>query len=454
MPRTWKRLCLAVALALVASIAAADDPKKPTQTLIKNVYVFDGVREQRIENASVLVEGNLIKKVSAGVIDAPGASVIDGGGRTLVPGLTDSHVHIMWSSDIDQLIYSAPEGYLGAVAAVNAERMLMRGFTTVRDMGGPSFGLKKAIDEGIVPGPRILPSGAFVSQSSGHGDFEPRLWYLSPHFTGQLDKAYLRGWTTIADGVAEVMKATRENLRYGASQIKIMGSGSITGAHDPLDVTEYTYDELRAIVTETEKWGTYATVHCYSDEGIRNALNAGVKSVEHALFATKKTLRLMKKKDVFFSSQWLSFTVDPAVSGMTGEALEKYKQAQASAKNAFNLAKKLGLKISWGTDILGMAQKPLDLSAMQSQEFVARSKYFTGYEIMKQTTSLNAELFERSGKRHPYREGKLGVIEEGAYADLLIVDGNPLEDISLLAKPDESLVFIMKDGTIYKNNLN
>lgn len=454
MPRTWKRLCLAVALALVASIAAADDPKKPTQTLVKNVYVFDGVREQRIENASVLVEGNLIKKVSAGVIDAPGASVIDGGGRTLVPGLTDSHVHIMWSSDIDQLIYSAPEGYLGAVAAVNAERMLMRGFTTVRDMGGPSFGLKKAIDEGIVPGPRILPSGAFVSQSSGHGDFEPRLWYLSPHFTGQLDKAYLRGWTTIADGVAEVMKATRENLRYGASQIKIMGSGSITGAHDPLDVTEYTYDELRAIVTETEKWGTYATVHCYSDEGIRNALNAGVKSVEHALFATKKTLRLMKKKDVFFSSQWLSFTVDPAVSGMTGEALEKYKQAQASAKNAFNLAKKLGLKISWGTDILGMAQKPLDLSAMQSQEFVARSKYFTGYEIMKQTTSLNAELFERSGKRHPYREGKLGVIEEGAYADLLIVDGNPLEDISLLAKPDESLVFIMKDGTIYKNNLN
>ena len=454
MPRTWKRLCLAVALALVASIAAADDPKKPTQTLIKNVYVFDGVREQRIENARVLVEGNLIKKVSAGVIDAPGASVIDGGGRTLVPGLTDSHVHIMWSSDIDQLIYSAPEGYLGAVAAVNAERMLMRGFTTVRDMGGPSFGLKKAIDEGIVPGPRILPSGAFVSQSSGHGDFEPRLWYLSPHFTGQLDKAYLRGWTTIADGVAEVMKATRENLRYGASQIKIMGSGSITGAHDPLDVTEYTYDELRAIVTETEKWGTYATVHCYSDEGIRNALNAGVKSVEHALFATKKTLRLMKKKDVFFSSQWLSFTVDPAVSGMTGEALEKYKQAQASAKNAFNLAKKLGLKISWGTDILGMAQKPLDLSAMQSQEFVARSKYFTGYEIMKQTTSLNAELFERSGKRHPYREGKLGVIEEGAYADLLIVDGNPLEDISLLAKPDESLVFIMKDGTIYKNNLN
>jgi imidazolonepropionase-like amidohydrolase len=454
MPRTWKRLCLAVALALVASIAAADDPKKPTQTLVKNVYVFDGVREQRIENASVLVEGNLIKKVSAGVIDAPGASVIDGGGRTLVPGLTDSHVHIMWSSDIDQLIYSAPEGYLGAVAAVNAERMLMRGFTTVRDMGGPSFGLKKAIDEGIVPGPRILPSGAFVSQSSGHGDFEPRLWYLSPHFTGQLDKAYLRGWTTIADGVAEVMKATRENLRYGASQIKIMGSGSITGAHDPLDVTEYTYDELRAIVTETEKWGTYATVHCYSDEGIRNALNAGVKSVEHALFATKKTLRLMKKKDVFFSSQWLSFTVDPAVSGMTGEALEKYKQAQASAKNAFNLAKKLGLKISWGTDILGMAQKPLDLSAMQSQEFVARSKYFTGYEIMKQTTSLNAELFERSRKRHPYREGKLGVIEEGAYADLLIVDGNPLEDISLLAKPDESLVFIMKDGTIYKNNLN
>ena len=346
MSPAWIRFIATVAFLLLASAAVADEERPPTRTLITNVHVFDGVHKQRIENASVLVEGNLIKKVSTGSIDAPRATVIDGGGRTLAPGLTDSHVHIMWSSDIDQLIYDNPEGYLGAVAAANAERMLMRGFTTVRDMGGPSFGLKKAIDQGIVPGPRILPSGAFVSQSSGHGDFEPRLWYLSPHFTGQLDKAYLRGWTIIADGVAEVMKATRENLRYGASQIKIMGSGSITGAHDPLDVTEYTYEELRAIVTETAKWGTYATIHCYSDEGIRNALHAGVKSVEHALFATKKTLKLMKKKDIFFSSQWLAFTVDPAVSGMTGEALQKYKQAQAGAENAFNLAKKLGLKIS------------------------------------------------------------------------------------------------------------
>jgi len=439
---------LALATLAPASSAAQDEPEP--LILITNVHAFDGENEERIMNANVLVKGNLITAVSTDPIDAPGATVIDGGGRTLMPGLTDAHTHIMWNDDIETLIYGSPPGYTGAMAAVSAERMLHRGFTTIRDCGGPSFGLKKAIDAGVVVGPRILSSGAFISQTSGHGDFDSRLFYLSHHFTGQLEPAYLRGWTIVADGVPEVQKATRENLRYGATQIKMMGSGSITGAHDPLDVTEFTLEEMKAIVAETEKWGTYATVHAYTDMSIQNAIKAGVKSVEHGLFASEETMQMMKEHDVIFCTQFLSYSKKPEEIGMSGETAEKYLEAQQGAQAGYERAKKLGLKMALGTDILG----PIDLGPFQSQEFVARAEYFTPYEILVQATSINAELFERSGKRHPYRDGHLGVIQEGAYADLLIVDGNPLEDISLLANPAEGLVLIMKDGQIHKNTID
>lgn len=446
-----KNIGLAILFLFSLSFTAYSQ-KSESITLITNVNVFDGVNEKLQKDMDILIEGNLIKQISAerlSVIQTDNVTIIDGQGKTLIPGLSDAHTHIVWNDNIEYLIYSAPEGYMGALAARNAHEMLLRGFTTARDMGGPALGLKKAIDDGAIPGPRILPSGNFISQSSGHGDFDPRMWNLSPHFSGQIDKAYLRGWTIIADGVAEVQKATRENLRQGATQIKIMGSGSITGAHDPLDVTEYTIEELKAIVKEAAHWGTYATIHAYSSESIMNAIEAGVRSVEHGLFASEEAMKLMKEKDIFFSTQYLSFSMKPEEAGMTGDAVPKYLEAQEGATSGYELAKKIGVKMTFGTDILG----GLDLSPYQSQEFVARSKYFSGYEILKQATSLNAELFERSGKRHPYLEGPLGVVKVGAYADLLIVDGNPLDDISLLANPSKNLQLIMKDGTIYKNTI-
>ncbi|GEA62110.1 hydrolase [Vibrio comitans NBRC 102076] len=415
--------------------------------LIKNVNIFDGVNEELTQNANVLIVDNLIKTISTQDITYDAAQVINGDGRTMVPGLSDAHTHIMWTDDIEHLIYGAPEGWSGTLAAVNAGEMLQRGFTTIRDNGGPAFGLKQAIDENIIPGPRILPAGAFISQTSGHGDYDKRMFYLSPHFTGQIDKAYIRGWAIIADGVPEVQKATRDVLRSGATHLKIFGSGSITGAHDPLDVVEYTYEELQAIVTEADKWGTYAAIHAYSDEGIQNAIKAGVKSIEHGLFASEETMKMMKKNDVWFSTQFLAFSVSPETAGMTGDAVPKYLQAQQGAQHGYERAKKMGVKMTFGTDILGS----LTLHRMQNREFVARSKYFTPYEILKQATSLNAELFELSGERHPYKEGKLGVIQEGAYADLLLVNGNPLEDISILALPETNLALVMKDGVIYKD---
>ncbi|WP_299476987.1 amidohydrolase family protein [uncultured Roseibium sp.] len=417
--------------------------------LIRGASIFDGQSPALVNGMDVLVENSIITAIGES-LSADEAEIIDADGRVLTPGMTDAHTHIMWNDTIENLIFGSPHEYTGAMAAESARRMLLRGFTTIRDMGGPSFGLKRAIDSGVVPGPRILPSGFFISQTSGHGDFDPRLSYLSPHFAGQLDPAYLRGWTIIADGVPEVKKAVRETLRYGAAQIKIMGSGSITGAHDPLDVTEYTPEELSAIVKEAEHWGTYATIHAYTDVAIYNALQAGVRSIEHGLFASEETMQMMKDKDVFYSTQFLSFSVGPEQAGMTGDSVPKYLEAQAGATNGYERSKALGLKMSFGTDILGT----IDLGPFQSQEFLARTKYYEPVEILIQATSLNAELFERSGKRHPYKAGPLGLIEEGAYADLLLVNGNPLEDISLMANPDEGLGMIMKGGVVHKNTLS
>jgi len=376
--------CLGAALMLALPAMAADVPWEVT--LIKNVNIFDGENEKLLEGYDVLVVRKLIKKVAKDiptegtyeldvktgglrektvqaacthvytvtVYEGPEkvekkqvkVNVIDGGGRTLTPGFIDAHTHIMVNEPFEPLIYDRTQVYVGALATVSARDMLHWGFTTIRDLGGPSQGLKEVIDQGLIEGPRILPSGAFISQSSGHGDFDPRMTYLSPYFTGQIDKAALFGWTLIADGVPEVMKATRENLRSGATQIKIMGSGSVTGAHDPLDVTEYTFEELQAIVKEAEKWGTYATIHAYSDEGVRNAVNAGVRAVEHALFASDETMKLMKEKDVFFSTQFFAFSATAEMAGFSGETAVKYEEAKAGAEAGYKRAKKYGLKMA------------------------------------------------------------------------------------------------------------
>ncbi|MFD0858278.1 metal-dependent hydrolase family protein [Roseovarius aquimarinus] len=450
-PDLTRRTFLAGASALglgAATPSALRAQVAPRTTIIRNAAIFDGRSSDLLTGSDVLIENGMIARIGPD-LKAEGAEEIDATGLTMTPGLTDAHVHIMWNDEIETLIYGAPHEYTGVMAAESAHRMLLRGFTTVRDAGGPSFGLKMAIDKGTIAGPRILPSGFFISQTAGHGDFEPRLNYLSPHFTGQLDPAYLRGWTIIADGKAEAIKAARETLRYGASQIKIMGSGSITGAHDPLDVTEFTIEELQAIIGESEKWGTYSCIHAYSNASVQNAIKAGVRSVEHGLFASEESMQMMKDNDVFFSTQYLTYAASPEDAGLTGGAVPKFLLAQAGAQAGYEQAKALGLKIAWGTDILGT----IDKGPFQSLEFTARRAYYTAPEIMMQATSGNAELFERSGARHPYQDGPLGVIEPGAYADLLLVDGNPLDDIALLTTPETSLALIMKGGVIHKNTL-
>jgi len=439
-------ICISALITLTTALSASQGK----EILITHAKIFDGMHNTLIEGRSILIKNNIITKIDTGIKPGTHTTVIDAKDHVLMPGLIDAHTHLMVVDDFEKAIYKDDQVYIAAVATEAAKRMLLRGFTTVRDAGGPVGGLKRAIDEGLVPGPRILPSNAFISQTGGHGDFNSAKSYLSPHFTGIPDKSEIYGWVKIADGVPEVQKAAREVLRSGATQLKVMASGSVTGAHDPIDATEYTYEELKALVTEAAHWGTYVMVHAYSDNAVRNAIKAGVKSIEHGTLVKHETLKLMKDKEIWLSPQCIASSKSVEEIGLKGTPAEpKFLEVKRHADKTFKIARKYGLKIAWGTDTFGS----LEFQAAQSEEFIARKPYFSDLEILKQVTSENAELLALCGKRHPYQEGALGVIREGAYADLIIVKGNPLKDVTLLAHPNENLLLIMKDGKVYKDAL-
>jgi imidazolonepropionase-like amidohydrolase len=450
--RLTRVVMFVMTLVLAASIAVAQD-EKPAQTLITNVNVWDGTSDGLAMGQNVLIEGQLIKQVGPD-ISAPGATVIDGGGGTLTPGLIEAHSHLSLHGDLFQIRNDLNWMYVGAKSGAEARLMLLRGFTTARDAAGPVIGLRKAIDAGHVEGPRIYAAGPPISQTGGHFDIrglnEPNYYFLGvPDAKQWMEYAYL------ADGVPEVKKAAREIFRKGASHIKIMAGGGVATVYDPLDGLQFTPEEIRAIVVECEKVGSYAMAHIYTSEAITIALEAGVKCIDHGMLMDEKTMKLLKKKDAFlvpslavglFTPEELSF------AWPTPETKAKGARIIAGMENEIILAKKHKVKIGFGTDFFGPTNAAF---ANQSLEFKARAKYFTGLEIMKQATSVNASIVAMSGPMmNPYLKGPLGVITEGAYADLLIVDGNPLEDILLLTDPGKNLKVIMKDGKVYKNTLN
>jgi imidazolonepropionase-like amidohydrolase len=386
-----------IVLATILSLNAAPSLASES-TLITNVNIFDGKSEKLINDQSVLIENNLIKQIGKGIEAPQGALVVDGDRRTLMPGLLDSHTHLMINDAPHVSIYEKPWAFVGA-QAVAAETSSFK---------------------------------------------------LSPYFTGIPDKAELFGWGYVADGVPEVQKAAREVLRTGAAQIKVMAGGGVSSYFDPLDTMQYTLDELRAIVIEAEHWGTYVAAHAYTDDAVRMCIEAGIKSIEHGPFLTEKTLKLMAKEGVWLSPQAYLFGMTPENLNIIGTPAEpKMRRVNDESDQVLKTAKGLGVKIAWGTDLFG----PLPKQALQPLEFTARQKYFSNVEILRQVTSGNAELFSLSGKRHPYQEGDLGVIKVGAYADLLLVEGNPLEDLELMIDPGKNFRLIIKDGVIYKNTL-
>ena len=429
------------------ALAQKSAPKRTT--LFTHVNVFDGVNEKRIMNANVLVEGSLIKTVSTEPITADGATVIDGAGRTLMPGLIDAHWHTMFNFSPISNTLGSSFGYLNIAAAKASGDTLMRGFTTVRDVGGNSFGVKRAIDEGLAKGPRIYPSGAYIGQTSGHGDFRgPN--DVPENLGTPLDYQQRVGHTLIADGVPEVIKRTREVLRMGASQVKAMGGGGVSSLYDPLDVTEYTFEEAKAVVDVARTWNTYVAVHINTKEAIKMWVEAGAKSMEHGFFIDEDTAKLMAEKGVWWSMQPMDAEGEDAFVFESPVSTAKYTDLVAQLDNAIAAAKKYNVKTAFGTDLLFDPE----LAKKQGKFLVKLKKWYTPYEALKMATSDNAELLALSGPRNPYQSGPLGVVKEGAYADLILVNGNPLENLDLVADPEKNFVIIMKDGKIFKNTLN
>jgi imidazolonepropionase-like amidohydrolase len=433
---------LAVPALGLVSPAFAQDAAKPV--LLRNVKIFDGVNAKLVEGRDVLVEGKLIKALVAPADTIAGADMIDGGGRTLMPGMIDAHWHSILAGISQAVAITADIPYVHIVAAQEAERTVLRGFTTVRDVGGPSFALKRAIDEGRIPGPRIYPSGAMISQTSGHGDFRMRT-ELPRTAQSDLSAAEQAGISAIADGESEVLRRVREQLMLGASQIKIMGGGGVASSYDPLDALQYTETEMKAAVAAASDWGTYVCIHAYTSAAIQRALASGVKSIEHGQLADEDTVKRIADADAWWSIQPFLADEDANTYSSPVQRAQQQMIAEGTAR-AVELGRKHNVKMALGTDILFNPNG----TATQGKQLAKFARWYDNVDVLRLLTSVNAELAGLSGPRNPY-PGALGRIEAGAYADILIIDGNPLEDISLIADPDRTLKLIMKDGRIHKN---
>ncbi len=437
-----------LAIGCVLGTPAWAQAPQPTGVIIENVRIFDGTSDRLSAPSTVLVIGNVIKAISMTPIAAPeGMTIarIAGGGRTLMPGLIDNHVHITMSasSQRDLIDPNVSVETLQSRATEEARQMLLRGFTAVRDMGGPVFDLKTAIDQGKTPGPRIYPSGAMISQTSGHGDSRlPN--ERSRRFGGTVSRGELLGANFIADGRDEVLTATREDLRGGASQIKVMAGGGAASAYDPLDVSQYTLDEMKAAVEAAGDWGTYVTVHAYTPKAVRRAVEAGVKCIEHGQLLDEPTVKLLADRGIWLSLQVL----DEAPESQTADVKAKKHTVVQGTDNAFKWAKKYKVKLAWGTDFLFNPAQ----NKNQNSDILKLKTWFTPGQTLKLVTHDNAQLLALSGPRNPY-PGKLGVVEVNALADLLLVDGDPISNINLIGDPEKNFLVIMKDGKIYKNAL-
>src|SRR5262245_19714538 len=446
-----RRILISVAVVIAVALAAVALAQGPTSSamVFENVRIFDGKTDRLLGPSHVLVTGNVIKTISSTPIADPAGTPVQrirGNGRTLMPGLIDNHWHTMMVRPTAAELFMGDPGHMNLLAGAEATATLLRGFTTVRDLGGPSFGLKQAIDEGTVMGPRIFPSGAVISVTSGHGDF--RMPFELPRTIGTpQSRGELLGAAVIADSPDEVRVRVREQLFQGASQIKLTAGGGVASPNSPLDASTFTEEELRAAVDAAGNWGTYVTAHAYTPETIKRAIAAGVKCIEHGHLMDEDTAKLMAEKDIWLSTQTLPEELGNAFPPGSSER-EKLGQVLAGTDTMIALAKKYKVKTAWGTDIA--FSEPL--ARIQGALLARMLKWYTPAETLAMATSINAQLLTLSGKRNPY-PGRLGVVQEGALADLLLVDGDPLSNIALIADPEKNLLVIMKDGRVYKNSI-
>lgn len=433
-----------LSFSILLAMSNINSAAESTSILFNNVRIFDGNSSELSPPSNVLITSNTIADISINAIAVDAnTTIIDGSGHTLMPGLIDAHWHTMLAGIPYSVAATADLGYINILAEKQARATLFQGITSIRDAGGPVFGLKRAIDEGIILGPRIYPSGAMISQTGGHGDFRA-VYEVPTTLNTPLSHVEKLGLSIIADGADAVLMRTREQLMLGASQIKLMAGGGVSSEHDPIDVTQYTTNELKAAVDAATNWGTYIMVHAYTPRAIQIAIAAGVKSIEHGQLMDETTAKIIQEQGVWLCLQ--PFLDDELANQKSGTSRIKQLQVIAKTDNAYKLARQYNIKTAWGSDILFSSK----LASMHTKQITRLLKWYTPAEILKMVTADNAALLALSGLRNPY-PGKLGVVETGAIADLLLVKGNPLQDLTIINDPHKNFSVIIKDGVVIKN---
>jgi imidazolonepropionase-like amidohydrolase len=418
-------------------------PAKPV--LFTNFRLFDGKSSTLRDGLYMVVQGDSISQLGHGQpASSEGKTLVDCGGKVMMPGLIDMHWHALLAALPIQVILQSDMAFVHLAASAEAERTLLRGFTTIRDAGGPSFALKQAIDSGLISGPRIYPSGAMITTTGGHGDFRP-LTDL-PRTSSQVTQGERDGGFAIADTEDEVRLRVREQFIQGASQAKLVGCGGVSTPRSPLDMLTFTEKQLRAAVETAADWGTYVLSHAYTPESIQRSVAAGVQCIEHGHLMDDKSAALMAKNGTWLSTQ--PFLSEEDVGPLAPQSREKFLEVVAGTDNAFKLAHKHGIKVAFGSDLL-FSQV---VATRQGTMLAHMTRWYSAAEALGMATATNGQLLALSGHRNPYPR-KLGVLEEGAYADLLLVDGNPLDNLDLIANPEQNLRIVMKDGKFYKNTL-
>ncbi|MFM9851098.1 MAG: amidohydrolase family protein [Hyphomicrobiaceae bacterium] len=410
-----------------------------TQILFRNFELLDPDHDEVRDGYELLVEGGLIKEVSSKPIRADNATVVDCGRRTLMPGLIDSHVHVCLSEVYIRQLENIPLTLMTARAVDLMRGMLNRGFTSVRDTGGADWGIKAAVEQGLVPGPRLFIAGRAIGPTGGHSDGRRR--------TDQGGGCYccnaLKFTMQISDGADQVRKAAREQMRQGCDHVKIMMSGGVASPYDPLDSLQFSPGEVAAAVEEAGAFGRYVCAHAYSPEAITRAANGGVRTIEHGNLIDDASAALMAKSGMFLIANLVAYYAMRERAkefGMTPEMLEKNDLVIDGGLKSLEICKRAGVPVAYGSDLLGQLQVD------QSREFQLRSEVVKPIDIVRSATTIGAQVVRQ--------EGKLGCVKPGAFADLIVVDGNPLNRLELLQGQGEHIPLIMKGGKLYKNALN
>jgi imidazolonepropionase-like amidohydrolase len=442
-------MALVCTATIFSQVTIAAEQEAPPQVLIKNVHVWDGTSDGVTKQINVLVEGKLIKKLRASESDAgANVEVIDGKGKILMPGMIDLHSHLCVQNGLPWGRDNWDQMAMGAMTGDVVRDYLQQGFTATRDVGCNTLGIAKAIRLGRIDGPRVFSSGGWLSQTGGHADLGR--WNDPLHSAADdLERA---GQSHVVDGVPEVIKATRHNFRGGATQIKIMAGGGVSSEFDPIHMTQFTLEEMKAIVQIAADYGSYVTAHAYHDSSVNRAIDAGVKTIEHAFLISEDTVKRMAKEGIIWSLQAeMSYTAFAKPEEITFFTPDQQDKARAMYKGVIRVAKLMrehGVKIATGGDMFGdgYVERQAD-----NVIITVTGLGFSNIEALKMTTANAAEVLMLSGEMNPYKDGALGVIQKGAYADMIIVDGNPLQDIKVLKR--DKVMLVMKDGKIYKNTL-